>query len=84
MQRLLSFVLAISPSFERVSGSTSHILLILTRRWNIDSCTGMLLGCWREGEVGVGVEKRRRSLIAFLVAVRESVDGWSRNKSKGV
>jgi chromate transport protein ChrA len=31
MQRLFSFVFAISPSLERVSGSTSHILLILTR-----------------------------------------------------
>jgi hypothetical protein len=29
MQRLFSFVFAISPSLERVSGSTSHILLIL-------------------------------------------------------
>jgi hypothetical protein len=32
MHRLLSFVFAISPSFERVSGSTSHILLMFARR----------------------------------------------------
>jgi hypothetical protein len=31
MQRLFSFVFAISSSLERVSGSTSHILLILAR-----------------------------------------------------
>lgn len=29
MQRLFSLVFAISPSLDRVSGSTSHILLIL-------------------------------------------------------
>ena len=38
MQRLFSFVFAISPSFDRVSGSTSHILLIL----------GELPVCWRK------------------------------------